>query len=74
MSRKKAKLKYRASDLRKAVEEAGVHLISAGIDESPMVYKDIDQVMAAQRDLVETLATFTPRIVRMADPGEKPED
>ncbi|MGA1203814.1 MAG: RtcB family protein, partial [Planctomycetota bacterium] len=44
------------------------------IDEAPMVYKDIDAVMAAQSDLVETLATFQPRIVRMAGPGEKPED
>ena len=25
-------------------------------------------------DLVETIATFHPRIVRMADAGEKPED
>lgn len=74
MSRRKAKLQYRSADLRRAVEEAGVELISAGIDEAPMVYKDIDAVMAAQSDLVETLATFQPRIVRMAGPGEKPED
>jgi tRNA-splicing ligase RtcB len=74
MSRRKAKLQYRNADLRRAVEEAGVELLSAGIDEAPMVYKDIDAVMAAQADLVETLARFQPRIVRMAGAGERPED
>jgi len=74
MSRKKAKLRYRNADLRKAVEEAGVHLISAGIDESPMVYKDIQEVMNAQQDLVDSLAIFRPKIVRMAPSGERPED
>ena len=74
MSRRKAKLKYRNADLRKAVDKAGVELLSAGIDEAPMVYKDIDEVMAAQTDLVESIATFMPSIVRMADPGERPED
>ena len=44
------------------------------LDETPMAYKDIDAVMAAQADLVETLARFQPRIVRMAGAGERPED
>jgi tRNA-splicing ligase RtcB len=39
-----------------------------------MVYKDIHTVMAAQRDLVETLARFDPRLVKMAPAGERPED
>jgi tRNA-splicing ligase RtcB len=39
-----------------------------------MAYKDIHTVMAAQTDLVEVLAKFQPRIVRMADAKEKPED
>ena len=46
----------------------------AGIDEVPMVYKDIHQVMNAQADLVEPLATFQPRLVKMAPAGERPED
>jgi tRNA-splicing ligase RtcB len=44
------------------------------VDEAPMAYKDIHAVMAAQQDLVEVLASFQPRIVRMADPREKPEN
>jgi len=31
-------------------------------------------VIAGQTDLVEFVARFSPRIVRMADAGEKPED
>ncbi len=49
-------------------------LLSAGIDENPLVYRDIHAVMAAQDDLVDVVARFTPRIVRMADAGERPED
>jgi tRNA-splicing ligase RtcB len=48
--------------------------LSAGLDEVPMAYKDIDTVMTAQADLVETLARFEPRLVKMAPGGEPPED
>jgi len=41
---------------------------------SPLVYKDIHTVMAAQTNLVEVLAKFEPRIVRMADARERAED
>ena len=51
--------------LRK-LKENGVELLSAGLDEAPMVYKDIHAVMAAQRDLVDILATFRPRLVKMS--------
>lgn len=44
-----------------------VTLIGGSIDESPQAYKNIDEVMAAQRDLVAVVASFMPRIVRMAD-------
>ena len=49
-------------------------LLSAGIDEVPHAYKDIEGVMAAQADLVETLGRFDPRLVKMAPEGERPED
>ena len=48
--------------------------LSAGLDEVPMAYKDIHAVMAAQADLVEPLARFEPRLVKMAAGGEPPED
>jgi len=52
------------------LDRAGVDLISAGLDEAPNAYKDIHLVMAAQSDLVEPLAEFQPRIVKMADEGK----
>jgi tRNA-splicing ligase RtcB (3'-phosphate/5'-hydroxy nucleic acid ligase) len=55
------------------LREAGVELMSGGIDESPQVYKDIEAVLDVQKDLVERVARFEPRIVLMADDG-KSED
>lgn len=60
--------------VNRTLREAGVTLMSAGLDEAPMVYKDIHEVMAAQADLVEVLARFDPRLVKMAPQGERPED
>jgi tRNA-splicing ligase RtcB len=74
MSRTQAKKQFIWSDARKFLREQGVTLISAGLDEVPMAYKDIDEVMAAQSDLVEKLARFEPRLVKMAPGGERPED
>jgi len=54
--------------------EKRITLMGSDMDEAPMAYKDIHAVMAAQSDLVEVLAKFEPRIVKMADPREKPED
>jgi tRNA-splicing ligase RtcB len=61
-------------DMRAYLREMGVTLLSAGRDETPHAYKDIEEVMDAQRELVRRVAKFTPRIVRMAPEGEKPED
>ncbi|KAF0173707.1 MAG: hypothetical protein FD161_3752 [Limisphaerales bacterium] len=74
MSRKKATATFEWHKVNRVLREAGVHLLSAGLDEVPMVYKDIHQVMAAQSDLVETLGQFDPKLVKMAPHGERPED
>jgi tRNA-splicing ligase RtcB len=74
MSRKQAHRTFAWGDVRREVEAAGVTVLSAGLDEVPGVYKDIEAVMAAQADLVEVVARFDPRIVKMAPPGERPED
>jgi len=57
--------------MRAQLKQHGVTLVGAGLDEAPMAYKDIHTVMAAQADLVDVLATFTPRLVRMADDGSR---
>jgi tRNA-splicing ligase RtcB len=74
MSRKKAKESFRWNHVKPVLEKAGVTLLSAGLDEVPGVYKDIEQVMADQADLVAKVARFDPKMVKMAPAGERPED
>ena len=56
-------------EMETILKDNGVTLIGAGLDEAPMAYKDINQVMAAQKELVEVVAKFSPKMVRMADDG-----
>jgi tRNA-splicing ligase RtcB len=74
MGRREALRSFTWSAARKLLAERGVRLLSAGLDEVPMAYKDIGAVMGAQADLVEVLGRFDPRLVKMAPPGERPED
>jgi tRNA-splicing ligase RtcB len=75
MSRSKAKQSFTKTQWDRALQDEGVILIGGDLDEAPMAYKDIRQVMASQQELVEVLATFYPKIVRMADPERgKPWD
>src|SRR5215472_1215605 len=74
MSRKAAHEKFNWKDVNRLLRERGVTLLSAGLDEVPMAYKNIAQVMAAQKDLVTVLGQFDPRLVKMAPSGERPED
>lgn len=69
MSRRKAKETLSKREVDKHLRAAGIELIGSGLDEAPMVYKDIHQVMSYQHDLVQVLGTFMPRIVRMC--GDK---
>lgn len=71
MSRTQAIRNISEQDMRNALEEAGVLLLGAGRDEAPMAYKDIHSVMAAQTDLVDVVAKFSPKMVRMADDGSR---
>ena len=74
MSRKAANEKFNWKDVNRFLRERGVKLLSAGLDEVPMAYKNIREVMAAQQDLVTVLGQFDPRLVKMAPSGERPED
>ena len=73
MSRTDAKNKFTWSTWKKELERRGVELMSAGIDEVPGCYKDIRTVMAAQQDLVDIVAQFNPKLVKMSNDG-KAED
>jgi len=74
MSRKAANEKFNWKTVNRLLRERGVTLLSAGLDEVPMAYKNIREVMAAQQDLVKVVGQFDPRIVKMAPAGERPED
>jgi len=74
MSRKKAKDKYNWKAVQKELAKKGVRVLSAGADEAPGVYKDIEDVMREQADLVKIVARFDPKIVKMCDDGSKAED
>jgi tRNA-splicing ligase RtcB len=74
MSRTKASQTFKWTEVNPFLRERGVTLISAGLDEVPMVYKNIHDVMSAQSDLVEIIGQFDPKLVKMAPHGERPED
>lgn len=71
MSRTMATKNIPKQAMADALAAHGVTLIGAGLDEAPMAYKDINMVMASQRDLVDVIAKFTPKMVRMADDGSR---
>ena len=74
MSRKNAFATLSIDAMHTILKEKGVRLLSGPLDESPEVYKNIEEVMAAQTDLVDVLATFEPKIVKMApEEGSRPK-
>jgi len=58
MSRTKAKATFTLKDHREATEGVECRKDSGVIDETPMAYKDIDAVIAAQVDLIEVVHTL----------------
>lgn len=71
MSRTQAIKNITKAEMKQVLADHGVSLIGAGRDEAPMAYKDINMVMAAQTDLVDVVAKFEPKLVRMADDGSR---
>jgi tRNA-splicing ligase RtcB (3'-phosphate/5'-hydroxy nucleic acid ligase) len=51
--------------LRETLEKHGVKLIGGGLDEAPQAYKDIEEVMGSQQQLVDFVGRFIPKIVKM---------
>jgi tRNA-splicing ligase RtcB len=56
MSRTKAKAKYTIDDLKKQTMGVECRKDKGVVDEIPGAYKDIEEVMRAQDDLVEVVA------------------
>lgn len=74
MSRSAAKNSITNKMVKQELQKHGVELIGGGLDEAPMVYKDIHKVIKHQQDLVEVLGVFTPKIVRMCGDDSPAED
>jgi len=66
MSRTAAIKQFSLKDLQNIVQKKEITLISAGLDEIPMAYKNIETVMDQQKGLVAIVAKFEPKMVKMA--------
>lgn len=67
MARTKAKKTITHEQHMEYLLKQGVDLIGGGLDEAPQAYKPINAVMEEQKDLVDVLGKFQPKIVRMAN-------
>ncbi|MBL0019282.1 MAG: RtcB family protein [Bacteroidetes bacterium] len=65
LSRTKATNSFTRHAIEKQLAKAEVTLIGGSPEEAPDAYKDIFEVMAAQADLVDVIAKFWPKVVRM---------
>jgi tRNA-splicing ligase RtcB len=65
MSRTVALKTVTHKELNEVLAQKGIKLLGGGLDEAPFAYKDIHQVMQAQKALVETVGVFHPKIVKM---------
>ena len=71
MSRTAAMKQFCFKDLQDILQKKEIILLSAGLDEIPMAYKNIETVMDQQKGLVEIVAKFEPKLVKMAPPGRR---
>lgn len=70
MGRKAAMGSISRAERDRYLQEHGVTLLGGGLDEAPQAYKRIQDVIAAQQELIDIVGRFRPRIVRMAnEPG-----
>jgi tRNA-splicing ligase RtcB len=65
MSRTMAMKAITHAQLKETLTRHGVKLLGGGLDEAPHAYKDIEEVMQSQKELVDTVGKFYPKIVRM---------
>lgn len=65
MSRTKSKSIHTVSGMKKMLSDYGVTLIGGSTEEAPLAYKNIEQVIQNQKDLIEIEGKFFPKIVRM---------
>lgn len=65
MSRSRAIASVTDKQFKDELKKFGIKLLGGGLDESPFAYKDIEVVMQSQKQLVDVVGKFTPKIVKM---------
>ena len=68
--RKEAKRRFRRAEMDAWLQERGVTLIGADLDESPMAYRRLPEVLAQHAGSVRVLHTLRPFAVAMTGEGE----
>ena len=68
--RKEAKRRFTRSQMDNWLKERGVSLVGADLDESPMAYRRLPEVLAAHAGSIKILHTLRPFVVVMAGAGE----
>jgi tRNA-splicing ligase RtcB len=68
--RKEAKRRFTREQMDKWLQDRGVTLIGADLDESPMAYRRLPEVLAEHAGSVKVLHTLRPFAVAMAGSGE----
>ena len=72
MSRTAALRSVTQNILKEELEKRHVKLLGGGLDEAPQAYKDIEMVMQAQKQLIDIVGKFYPKIVKMDSGSPKP--
>ena len=68
--RKEAKRRFRRAEMDAWLQSRGVTLIGADLDESPMAYRRLPEVLAQHAGSVRVLHTLRPFAVAMVGEGE----
>ena len=68
--RKEAKRRFSRAEMDRWLAERGVMLIGADLDESPMAYRRLPEVLAEHAGTIKVLHTLRPFAVAMAGAGE----
>lgn len=68
--RREAKRRFRQAEMDTWLQARGVTLVGADLDESPMAYRRLPEVLAYHSESVKVLHTLRPFAVAMAGAGE----
>lgn len=72
--RKEAKRRFARAQMDEWIKNRGVTLIGADLDESPMAYRRLPEVLAHHKETIKVLHTLRPFVVVMAGEKETAED